>query len=573
MGKIFVKGIGNVAIEGDTPNEVETQAILDAIGKMEAKDVGASEIAERETRRLPEMGFRGDQSANLANFRSRPTEGPAAAQRLGGRFHSDSPGLPPQGAGGVGRGPLGIVSPESRAATRRKVQGGPGAAPFLTEMAPSAGGAAIGGTVGSLLGPLGTMGGAAVGGLAGEALAQETGVAPTSHLNLGLAAGGPLVGGVAGKAFQGARRLGGLAATKAPFARAAVSQNAMSHAVNEFESLGTRIVGKQTGLMARSTDNLFSAVRKAKVPISPDQLSKSQAAITELGNQLAPLKAFPEVKAAIKTLDTIQKTLLGPDATLADILAARSLIGGVVKKAQNAGGVKLGSSKKVLSQLIDDMEAIASSPGLTGRQGKLAKAAVARAKLDFSIKSVERGVARFIKDTPELSGASFNVKGFQKWFRDVTNPKHARYDKNLTSALKDEIPGIKSRLAELAKISNAGGPGGPGSLVVRQRTAKVGSAVLGGALGFVGFGGTGAAVGAVIGAQVPEMVLAALMTKTGAAFLTSAMKAGQGKINARTWAVLGEIITRSAGDRVEHGTRPGRGGPGVQLPQGVPIDG
>lgn len=508
MGEVFIEGLGIVEIEGDMPNEAETQAILDAVG--DSEDAGDPSITRQQ-----EVGLQ------------EPT----------------IPELP--------EGPLGLISPETRAGVRRNIESGPGLLPLLAEMTPAAIGALAGGALGTPLGPPGIMGGAMLGGMAGELIAQETGVAPKSELNLALSGGGPIIGAAAGKAFQLGRRVVGTGITKAPFVRAAAARNIMSKAVSEFESLGTRIVGKQTGLMARTTDELFAAVRRVRIIIRPNALAKTRNAITDLQQELSPLAPFTEVRQAMKVLDNVRNTILAGAPTLDEVVRARSLIGAAIKQAESKGGVRFGSAKKVFAQLVDDMDEIAKNPSLTGRQTRLAKAAIARAKLDFSIKEFESGVARFVKDVPDAGGQSINIKGLQKWLRDITNPKHARFNKNLTSALQDELPDIKSRLEALAKVAEVGSPAGPGSIVVRGQTARIGRGAVGALFGAAAAGPVGAGVGSVLGASLPEMIVAILTTKTGAALLESAARLGKGSINLRTWLALGEILSRSAGERRE----------------------
>ncbi len=528
MGEIFVEGVGIVEIEGDSPNEAESEAILSALSDPDDEgDIFVPSPEPLRTERTVEFG----------------PQAPRPGQQI-----PLPPDISEEAIREAGEGPLGVIPAEGRARMRRKVGEAPGLVPLLTEMAPSAAGATIGGVIGAAGGPPGIFAGAVLGGLAGEVFAQETGIAPSSKLNLALAAGGPVIGGAVGKGFQVGRRAAGFAVTKAPFVRAALSRNVMAGAVSEFESLGTRILEKQTGLMARTRGDLFAAVRRAKIRIAPGELSKTRAAITELQEELAPLSPFTEVKQAMKVLDNIKNTILSGTPTLDEIVRARSLIGSTVAKAERAGGVRLGTAKKVFSQIADDMDRMAANPSLTGRQVQLAKAAIARSKLDFSVKELEQGVARFTKDTTDAAGASFNVKGFQKWFRDITNPSHKQFNKNLTAALKDEIPAIKERLVELAKVVGTSSIAGPGSIVVRGQTARIGRGAVGALFGAAAAGPLGAGAGAVIGASLPEMIVAALTTKVGSKFLEKAALLGRGQINARTWAVLGEIVTRSAGE-------------------------
>ena len=513
MGQIFIEGVGTVEIESDTPNETESQAILDAIADPEDEgDIFATPPPIPEPTRFSDI--------------------PSASE--------------PE----TREGPLGIVPKEIRGEVRKAVKDQPGLIPLLAELSPSAGGALVGAGIG-LASPVpgGALIGGMIGGLGGELFAQETGIAPRSDLNLALAGGGPILGKAVGGGLRLGRKAVGAGISKFPFARAARAKNIMKGAVSELESLGTRIIGKQTGIMRRTTDELFAAARRVKINIRPNELTKTRSAITELQTELQPLAPFPEIRQAMKVLDNVKNTILSGNPSLDDVVRARSLIGSAISQAEKKGGAKLGAAKKVFAQLSDDLDAIAKSPFRKGRQARIAKAAIARAKLDFSVKELEQGVARFVKDVPDAGGQAINVKGLQKWLRDVTNPKHARFNKNFSEALKDELPEIKTRLAQLAKIAEAGSPAGPGSIVVRGQTARTGRIILGGILG-AGAGGTvGAGVGALIGASAPEMLVAALTTKAGARFLERAATLGKGQISQRAWIVLGEILTRSAGER------------------------
>lgn len=517
MGKVFIEGLGNVEIKGDVPDEEETRIILEAMGEGEG-DITVQQPTPQPPQQAPQ---------------------PAPQQT----FQTLSPA------------PSGFSYDKNPLTAKPQVTEPPisqaGLIQYVKEAAPATAGAYIGGTIGSAAGPWGTVAGASIGGVIGEGIGQATGVAPESDLNLVLAAGGPVVGAGVGKVFQLGRRAIGTVITKAPFSRAAFSRMMAQKTAEEFEGLGTRILSRQTGMMARGADDLFAAARRAKVVIRGDQFTKTRAAISKLQAELQTISAYPEVRQALKVLENTKTTLLGNGATLDDVIKARSIIGGAVRRAESAGGVKLGVTKKIFKELNNDLDRFATSPGLIGRQTRLAQAGVARAKLDFSVEELEEGVARFIKDSPDVDGTVFNVQGFQKWFRDITNPKHKAYNKNLSEALKDEIPEIQEKLVELAKIVKPGSAAGPGSIVIRGQTAKVGrsvvGAVMGGGIGFGLGGAAGAAAGGVIGASMPEMVVAALMTKQGRQFLSAATKMGRGEMNTRMWTVLGEILAKQAG--------------------------
>ncbi len=516
MPSINVEGLGVIEIEGDTPNEIEQNAILGALSEN-----------EEEAPIEPEV----------------PVE-------------PEVPAEPEEG-------PLGLIPAETRGKVRETIENQPGILQFLAEASPSVGGALAGGAAGSLLGPFGTIGGAIAGGLAGETVAQETGVAPESELNLALSAAGPVLGPAVGATFKGGRRLLGAISTKIPFAAAARSKNTVGSVVQEFESMGTRILDKQTGLVSRKASEIYDAVRKAGVRVPGKTLNNTRDAISNLVQEMNATKSFPEVRQALNHLKKVSETIssgkastiLGPtgkpitvanDISIDTLVALRQQLGVAVRRAESAGGVKLGSAKKVFATISDDLDKIATDPSLTGRAARLAKAAVQRAKLEFSVKDMEMAVARFTKDIDSKQGVGINIKGFQKWFRDITNPKSKQFSKNFTEALKDDIPTIKKRVDVLAKILGASGSGGPGSLVIRGRLTT--TAV--GAMAGLGFGGPfGGAVGAFAGANAPEMLTSMLTSKAGAAFLESAANLGKGELNIRTWIAAGEAATRSLGEK------------------------
>ena len=520
MGEIYVEGLGIVEIAGDTPNEQETRAILEAIGGPDEE----GDIFEP--------------------YAPTPTPPPSIPGELYGR-----PGAVPTG---VQAGPLGLMPTETREKVRGAIEEQPSLTQLAIEASPSIAGAIKGGAMGAPAGPWGMLGGAMLGGLVGEVVAQETGMAPRSDVNLALGGGGPLIGVGVGKGVQYAKRGVGTAFTKAPFARVAHARNVISQAVEEFEGIGTRILAKQKGLMARPTQDLYAALRRAPIRIPSKMLQKTRTAIAQLEAEMQPLNSFPEVQQALGVLKNLRTSVLGKEegALLTDVVRTRSLLGVAVSQAESVtrkAGVKFGAAKKAFGALADDMDMIAASKvGKTARQMKLAKAAIARAKLGFGIDELEGAVARYTKEIPE--GMAIDAKGLLKWLTDVTNPKHSKFNKNFSQALKDEIPEIKTRLSELVKYTT-GSPAGPGSIVIRGQTAKMGRALIGGLLGFGTTGGAiGAGAGAVAFAQLPEMVVAALTTKGGAQFLNAAAQLGRGQINRRAWMVLGQVMARMAGE-------------------------
>lgn len=506
MGTINIEGFGIIEIKGEVPDDEEQTAILTAIQQNPISQDAAPQADAMQPE--PQVSQPSQEDTN---------EGPT----------DDS----------------------YKSSIRRSVEKMPGLMQLLTEIGPSTGGAITGAAVGSVFGPLGTVGGAAIGGLAGEKVAQETGFAPESDLNLVLSGAGPVAGPAVRGMAKVAGKTAGFVTSKLPFVKKVRAMNVFSEAVEHFESIGTKILDNQKGLLSRPASDLYAAVRRSGVTVNGKVLKNTQLAIQTMVDELQPLLDFPEVDQSVKALQRIQNTLLsGEDISIDTLVRTRQIVGAITRRAESAGGVKLGSSKNIYSSIANDMEMIGRSPTLSGRATRVANAAIKRAKLEFAVKDFEAAVTQFSTDTAD--GSVLKVSGLNKWLKNVTNPKSKQFDKNFTDALKDELPDIIQRLDKLMALTGSTA-GGPGSLVVRGRLTSM--AV--GAMAGIGLGGPlGGAAGALIGTNIPEMLVAAMTTKAGAAFLEKAVTLGNGQIDARTWAVLGEIITRSMGEK-ESGDR------------------
>ncbi|KKK64465.1 hypothetical protein LCGC14_2983940, partial [marine sediment metagenome] len=304
--------------------------------------------------------------------------------------------------------------------------------------------------------------------------------------------------------------------------------------------------------------------------------------IARLVKKLTPVSALPDVGQSLKALEQISKTMLSnpKGILLEEFVEARSFIGAIVGNLSKKGGAKLNVSKKVFAVMSDDLDKIARSTATVGRKARSARQArlfqqgIARAKLQFAVQRLENKVAQFtqrnVKGVPP-DGIVINFKGLGKWLDDVTNLKSAKFDKNLTEVLKEHLPVLKERIGKLAEVGAISSPAGPGGLVLRGQFAKMGRAIgggIGGALlGFIGTGGSviGAGAGAVLFSQAPEVVVALLTTKIGAAFLERAARLGKGQISRRAWLVASEIAFRSLGqtkEPIQTGTLPvSPGGP------------
>jgi len=453
----------------------------------------------------------------------------------------------------TGEGPLGLVSPKIRSAVREGVQGRTGLFQIVAEMGPQFAGALRGAQLGTPLGVPGMIGGAIIGGVGTELLAQESGLAPKSDFNVGAAVAGPLLGpgaALAGKVAGKTLSLG----TKLPIVKAAVSGATARVATKEAESLGTSILAKQKGELAKTADELYGAARAANVVVQPGVLVNTTKALDKLIAELAPLAPLTKIKEIINVLENQKDVLAKGDISFDTLIDLRSIVGAMVKQGKKAGGKKLGSAKRVFSAIVEDMDLIAKSGGEIGEAGKIAKSAAKRAKLEFSVKTLEGGVSRFLTQVVDKSDEvvqTINMKGFSKWLNNISNPKHPSFDKNFSDALVDDLPVMKERAARLAKILETTNPAGPGGLVIRAGGAKLFRGGVGALLGGAAGGGVAAAGGAAIGANLPEMLVALLSNKPALAVLERAAKLGSGTIDAKTWALVGTMLLRSVGPTTE----------------------
>ena len=502
MGNIRVDGLGVVEIAGDEPTPDEVAAISRALSGKAGETYAAQE-------------------------QQRAAGGPEAPA-------SQRPLLP--------EGRTGLVSPETRASVRETVEAQPGAVGFLAEMTPAKVGTAVGGALGTAIPPHGafTIPGAMAGGLLGEFLGQEVGITPESNFALGASAAGPVAGPAAGAVLRWVRKGVGMGVTGLPAAASAAARTAEREAVAEFDSLGGQILTGRGGGTARPASELYKLAREAGAVIPVDRLQNTARALTELTDEASKVAAFPEAKQALAVLENVKETLSqqGTSLDLDTLVRARQLVGAAVDRFLNAGGITLGSAKKVFRSISDDLDALATEPTKAGAAAGTFLQATARAKLEFSVRDFEAAVARFTSDIPGEGAAKLNVAGLQKWLRDISNPKHADFDKNFTTALDAHLSAIKQRLSDLAKITEVGGPAGPGSIVVRNIGARTGAGVAG---FFVG-GPVGAGVGALFGARIPEGITAVLMSQRGSALLKRFARMGKGDVHAERWAVIGQVV-------------------------------
>ena len=529
MGQINVPGLGKVNIEADgpnaVPNDIETKAILNAIGQIPEPELPSPATPEDRELFVPEAV---EQPAT-----------PAAA-------------LPSR---------TGLVSPESRGRVRQAVEEQNGFLQFLTEMPPATVGTLAGIT---LMAPVPIPGarvfGGMAGGVIGEFLGQEVGIAPRSDVNLALSGAGPLVGKGLGATKRGIQRLAGGRVAGFPPAAQAAARVTAKRSFDEFETIGGKLLAKQEGLTARTADDLFKAVRRAGVNIAGARLVNTQKAIKELAEEMRPLVEFPEVAQSMKVLQQLEKSLKG-QVSFETFIGARALVGAAIQRFKNAGGTKLGKAKQAFAAMSKDLEEISQKLQIVAdpkgkfvsrtkpaRAAKLAKAAIKRAKLEFAVADVEGLVAQHAK--VEGTDIVLNAKGMLTAFNALTNPKSRKFDKNLVDALGDNIALMKARLGVLAEIADKA-KSGAGGLVIAQAGARVGRSVAGATIGAVtgglATGGVlGAGIGGIAGAKIPGKLTALLASERGFKFLEAAARFGRGEISERAWAVAGLILTRLA---------------------------
>ena len=506
MGTIIVEGIGPIEIAGDEPTPEEATAI-------------AAGVQEEDPLATPE-------------------------------------------ADPAGEGRTGLIPEEFRAGVREKVEDMPGLLQFLTEMTPATGGAIGGAALGAPLGPVGVIGGGILGGLLGEFIGQETGVTPESDVALGLAAAGPVIGKGLGAAVKLGRKAVGKAVGKLPPAKAALSAATQKAAVPEFESIGGKILASQKGLLTRPSSELYDAAKKVGAHIAPQEFRKTFQAFAELATELRVFGAFPEGQQALALVNQALQTLTASGqveritgVSFKNLIAARQMVGIAVDKATVAGGIRLGSSKQLFKELADVINRVSIGKTAARRGAKIAKAAAARAKLEFSVRDFEAAVASFTKIKPGEDIVSINIADLQNWLLNITNPKAGRkiFDKNFTDALKDHLPDIKKRLLELNKIAGTGSAAGPGSIVVRGIGARTGRSLAGAIIGAGAVINPLAAAGALLGASMPEMLTGLLSSKAGFALLKKTIGLGNKPISAKAWIAFGELLTRGPQVKVSKG--------------------
>ncbi len=579
MGKMLIRDdegnvVGVFRLEGDLPNEEEQQALIEFTGRGIPEPTVPNLLTPEESLPPPSVPSvpSGSKASDIRD--GELVRGGGALVRGGGRIVRESvssqkapPRIPPIGEIEPRGGRLDLVSLENRMNFRRTVEGLPSLVQLIAEGGPSAIGAAGFATAAGIatgLNPFAIVGAGMLGGFIGEFLNQEFGGAPISKFNLGASTFGPLGGPAVGGTLRGIKQVGAAFTRSLPVAKLATSRTVAGNAVDRFESMGATILNKiRPGVDVRPASELYAAAARVKVRIKPILLKDTRDEIAKMIKELDPIRDLDGIEGAIKTLERISETLLNnpKGILLEDLIAARAHIGASIAQVTK-NSPKTNVSKRIFRVLNDDLEKISRSPFRKGRQARLAQAAIKRAKLEFAVERLQDKVGQFtqrgVEGIPE-GDVMINFKSLSNWLDEVTDPRRIKkFDKNLTDALEDFLPELKESLGELAKLSPLGSPAGPGSIVIRGQAAKAGRALVGGAVGLLGTGGSaaGAAIGGLAFVHAPEVIVGILTTKIGAKFLAAAAKAGAGAIRYRDWLTASEIAFRALGEK-------GRGKGGV----------
>lgn len=183
-----------------------------------------------------------------------------------------------------------LLPERRRQNVRRHVEELPGVAQFAMEMTPATLGTVIGGGLGSVAGPFGTMAGAAAGGTLGEFLGQESGFSPQSDLNLGIAAGAPVVGPAVGSAARLTRRGVSKGVGMLPPARSAMGETVRRQTAEAFQQARRRILSARPSGMTPELDQavakLEGGIADALKPVS-GSVGQKELDVSKLRNWLS----------------------------------------------------------------------------------------------------------------------------------------------------------------------------------------------------------------------------------------------------------------------------------------------
>lgn len=386
--------------------------------------------------------------------------------------------------------------------TSGPLSGLPGWAKFAGSVGLSGVGGALGAAGGTAVAPgVGTAVGLGLGSAGGTALSQQLGLEEKSTAGI-------VTSGALGALAPGAGKLLGQLPKLLPGAAVArVNQLAL-----EAPGFIAKFAGEQAGA-------LWGLLRGSIKGLSFESIPVTKTAIKELGEETAlAVRGVPGV-AKIRSLlsgldDAVSKGKLND---LPALDANIKLIGKAIGKMEREGGSELGAFKKVLASLYDDLEHAPLLSGNTAEVVALRKAAVQASKKEFALDELKETV---FSGTRVLAGSTdamtIDAAKILNRIESLVNPSSKSYDKNFVTGLGKELPEIKKWFTVVNSIARQAGKGG--TLILQGMFAGAGAALA---------GTPGAVAGAMVGAQVPDMLFSSLVSPAGRKILLQAVQAGE----------------------------------------------
>ncbi len=398
------------------------------------------------------------------------------------------------------------------------------------------GGAALGGMVTGPAAPAGVMAGEAIGSAAGTAFNQAVGLEPPSLGQIGLSAAmGPaarLVGGLG----RGALALGG---KLLPGSSAARHQAAVD-VMNGIPGL-VRPQTPSAGLYAQVA-KMNPMLNTAPVEAVIDEIAKRNAVLTpglkrdEVDLVIAGLKEamypkIPKPTAPLVPPVSGGTTPIGmmtpsppvpkgpkpaPEMPFTDFWERMKALR---EKIESMGATKVigtGELKHVRKAFLDTLESAAQDPGLTGVAASTLKAGNAMFRKEVAHDAVQEFITtKAISARPGDNMLSVKPGAVMEWLRK---------DPDDIVRLLDPVEraGIEATMKKLARLPALPPPQGVNAGSMRT----LGNLAVGGAIGYLGGGPAGSAVGAALAAKGPQLISQALMTERGRHILLKVMDRG-----------------------------------------------
>ena len=433
---------------------------------------------------------------------------------------------------------------------------------IAAEVGPSIAGTIVGGVIGAT--PVGKFVGGpfvagAAGGLAGETIAQATGLAPESTFAKVATTVAPAVGPIIAK---GGKVVAGRF-LKLPGVREALNITKLEAASQVLLDKGSEILAKAKGWSAAT---LFARVRAHNVGVNPDDLVHTLSVLKKLRNEVKPFRSHPEARKVLQTIKLVRKDLgvrvqtkaeiaagkTVPAVKLADLLMTKRLIDQDIRAFEKSAtaldvGVKLRASQRLSYAITRDLEVIARTSPQGGQVFATATAAVARARLEFGIDSLDQTVRRHLKELTVGGRVTENivdVKSLRIALQNMKDKASAMYDRDFAFALRHELPKIDKFLREHEQFTVTIGQGG--GLVLKGAAARATRIALGAITGgLIGAGtgvgtGVGVLTGGIIGSQATETLTGAMLTGVGRGMLARAIRASNGRVPIQTLETISQ---------------------------------